>query len=279
MNQLSGEKFQLVLINANKIKLHEECDDDRFKRLIQRFRNEKVLYNPLIVGKYKEDFILIDGANRFEALSRIGCKIILCQLVDYKSNKVDLKSWNHFVYGIRFDEVENFLKKNNFNFSKSNVNELTKSGRYSENLYRLTVLDKDGKSLMVSFNKKIKNVLYGIGLLIKYYAGKYSYDRINSDTNLSKIKEISSENGLLFLFPRFKKKHIVMISNFNDKLPAGITRHIIPNRVLHLKYEISLLKSDNDLKQRNKDLQKIVQQKIDSKKVRLYREPLLIFDE
>ncbi|MEO6693368.1 MAG: hypothetical protein ABIO44_13570, partial [Saprospiraceae bacterium] len=90
---------------------------------------------------------------------------------------------------------------------------------------------------------------------------------------------LSQESGLLFIYPQFKKESIVKIASMKDKLPAGISRHSIPNRVLHLKYPIKNLKSGDNLIQRNKELNKFIEDRIASKKVRLYREPTLIFSE
>jgi hypothetical protein len=49
--------------------------------------------------------------------------------------------------------------------------------------------------------------------------------------------------------------------------------------VLHIKYDIENLKSDKKFDERNNDLNKLIEDKIENKKVRLYREPILIFDE
>jgi hypothetical protein len=115
--------------------------------------------------------------------------------------------------------------------------------------------------------------------LNKYYESKYNYTRIDSDTDLSDISALSPDEGLLFIYPDFKKEHIVKIAQLKQKLPAGITRHLIPNRVLRIKYEIQDLKSGDNLQQRNNELNKLIEQKIQNKKVRLYKEPILIFDE
>jgi hypothetical protein len=87
------------------------------------------------------------------------------------------------------------------------------------------------------------------------------------------------DNGLLFVYPRFRKRHILEISRLAQKLPAGITRHLIPNRVLHIKYDLKLLKGRDDLKKRNLELRNIIREKIAQKKVRVYKEPIIIFDE
>lgn len=103
--------------------------------------------------------------------------------------------------------------------------------------------------------------------------------RIDSDTDVTDINSLSADEGLLFIYPDFSKEDIAAISKLKQKLPAGISRHLIPNRVLHIKILIDALKSSEHLEKRNIELQKYIQFKIDTKKVRLYREPLLIFDE
>jgi hypothetical protein len=116
-------------------------------------------------------------------------------------------------------------------------------------------------------------------MLNKFYEDRYNYSRIDSDTNLNDLESLSPEDGLLFIYPAFGKKDIIKISSFEQKLPAGITRHLIPNRVLHIKYNIDLLRCDSEIDKRNKELREFIDNKIGIKKVRLYREPILVFDE
>ena len=56
MSILSGEKFKLRLIPASEILLHEQSEDNRYSKLIERFKKEKELFNPLIVGKYNDKY-------------------------------------------------------------------------------------------------------------------------------------------------------------------------------------------------------------------------------
>ena len=122
-------------------------------------------------------------------------------------------------------------------------------------------------------------MLKSLSLLNRFYGSNYSYMRIDSDTDVTDIKSLSADEGLLFIYPDFSKEDIAAISKLKQKLPAGISRHLIPNRVLHIKILIDALKSSEHLEKRNVELQKYIQFKIDTKKVRLYREPILIFDE
>jgi hypothetical protein len=277
MAVVAGEKFELKLLKIADVSLHEECEDNRTHKLVERFNHEFILNNPLIVGQYYEKYILVDGANRFEALKNVGCKLILAQLVNYKSPKVQLKSWYHYVNGIVQPELLGYLKINNITCNKGSFDDLTKNPPIHHN--HVYAVSKKGEVLLINMSEDFNQMLSQLRDLNKFYESKYSYVRIDSDTSLEDLDSLSPEDGLLFIYPTFTKEHIVKISEINEKLPAGITRHLIPNRVLHLKYNIDLLRLEDNLDKMNEELKKFVDYKIRIKKVRLYREPVLVFDE
>ncbi len=271
MSFIAGEKFELVLLRSSEIFLHEECEDNRYSKLIDRFRNEQVLFNPLIVGKHNREYFLIDGANRFEALKRIGMKMILAQVVDYSSRDVTLKSWYHLVRGLSFTALKKYLSANKIKFRK-----IQKAGIKKIPVASVGVLTHKNEFYILFFDSLLEKYLESLSKLIKFYEKNYRYDRIDSDSDL---ESISRNDGLIFLYPNFTKNHIQQIAKSSVKLPAGISRHLIPNRVLHIKYPLINLKSDRNITQKNSELQELIKKKIEYKKVRLYREPILIFDE
>ncbi len=273
MSILAGEKFELMLLQSNIVNLHEECEDNRYGKLMERFNRERVLYNPLIVAKYDDKYILIDGANRFEALRNIGCKSILAQLVDYTSNDVTLKTWYHFVSGMSLDDIINYANSNSLSFTEC------QTGQKPESTRQLIVKSTSNQAICINLSHSLEEMLKSLSGLNRYYENEFSYARIDSDTDISDVKKLSPDEGLLFVFPEFSKNDIVTIAGLNQKLPAGISRHLIPNRVLHIKILIDALMTDDNLEKRNEELEKYVQYKIDTNKVRLYREPILVFDE
>ncbi|MBE2216680.1 MAG: hypothetical protein IAE90_00660 [Ignavibacteria bacterium] len=273
MSILAGEKFFLKLLPSDIIALHEECEDNRYGKLLGRFREENVLYNPLIVADLGGKYMLIDGANRFEALRQMECHSILAQVVDYSSPDVILRSWYHFVNEMTLGELEEYLKSAGMSYTKCD------SARRPENRNSLVVTSTGGGTLYIPLDEDLEKMLKSLSLLNRFYGSNYSYMRIDSDTDVTDIKSLSADEGLLFMYPDFSKEDIAAISKLKQKLPAGISRHLIPNRVLHIKILIDALKSSEHLEKRNVELQKYIQFKIDTKKVRLYREPILIFDE
>ena len=273
MPNLSGEKFELRLIRTADILLHEEYENDRSSRLSKRFKAEKVLYNPLILGRYKSRYILIDGANRFEALKRLSCRIVLAQIVNYMDPEFTLKAWYHFVPGMKLADLLKFLKRKKIKYEYTGFD--IKPGKISEVIER----DNNFEAIRIKLSRTARQMLGQIRNLYSYYEFRYRYSRIDSDTDISDLNNVSNREGLLIIYPEFSKENILNISAINHKLPAGITRHLIPNRVLHIKYPIEKLKSHVDLDKKNSELLKFVIHKIENKKVRLYKEPILIFDE
>lgn len=277
MYSFSGENFELKLIRTSGILLHEECEDDRYNKLIERFRKEKVLYNPLIVGEHKGKHILIDGANRFEALRRIGCKTVLAQVVQYNNPRVHLKSWYHFVARLSEDVIGEYLLNNKLAHRITAPIDFME--RFHQRLNFVGVITNRNRAMCIEFSHRLPEMLHQLCNLNKFYEQKFNYNRIDSDVSLSKLKRFLGSNGVLFIYPFFKKVDIVKIASSKGKLPAGITRHILPNRILHIKYSIELMKSDRNLDLRNRELKQLIDNKIDNRKARLYKESIMIFDE
>ena len=175
-------------------------------------------------------------------------------------------------------EMLSCLQEKRIKFKSYNFNAFLRNLK-KRKLNQIGVLSRQKESVSIGLNENFSEMLKGYCILNRFYEKRYNYNRVNSDFKLRSIKEISEKDGLLFIYPEFQKKHIIKIAVLKEKLPAGITRHLVPNRVLHIRFPIVLLKKVGDLKKRNEELRYIVDKKIEHKKVRLYKEPLLIFDE
>src|SRR5438067_5056667 len=89
----------LRLLSAEALVLHEHADEKRVARMEARLKADGYLKNPPIVAPIPGTgrFVVLDGANRTSALERLGCKHILAQVVDYKSDRVQLLTWHHLI--------------------------------------------------------------------------------------------------------------------------------------------------------------------------------------
>ena len=72
---------------------------------------------------------------------------------------------------------------------------------------------------------------------------------------------------------------IIDLARVGARLPAGITRHVIPRRALRINVPLSVLGDDRSLQDKNTWLKDWMKQKIARKEVRYYQESTFLFDE
>jgi cytidyltransferase-like protein len=83
---------RLRMVPVADMRIYEAYDDAKVQRLVAKIRAEQVFFNPVSVVR---ELIVIDGANRFEALKRLGAKHVPCVVYDYSD--VDLLGNVHFI--------------------------------------------------------------------------------------------------------------------------------------------------------------------------------------
>lgn len=83
---------RLRMIPVAELRRFEAHDEAKVARLVEKIRAEETFFNPISVVR---EMIVIDGANRFEALRRIGAKFVPCVVYDY--SEIDLLGNVHFL--------------------------------------------------------------------------------------------------------------------------------------------------------------------------------------
>jgi hypothetical protein len=270
--------FDLEILKIEDIKLHETTEFNRLRNVYDRIAGSKHLMNPVIVGRYDKDLILIDGANRLSTLREIGCKLAIAQVIDYKNKKIKLKRWHHLVYDADLDLIISFCSRLKLEYKYVGYKEGSWILKNKFN-YILTSGIIKNKSILITLPKNFSRLMETLNAFTKLYFNRYEFDRSEEEISLSDLRKYTRRKGTLIEFPCFTKKQIVEIANNHCRLPAGISRHILDNRVLHVRYELAKLMDDTQLEKRQKELEKYLINKIDNNKVRQYRESVIVFDE
>lgn len=79
------------LVDAARLKSHEEIRPELLEKLVQEIKTDGYLRKPVLVeDRY---FVILDGHHRFEALKELGCKRIPCYVVDYFDEAIYLTTW------------------------------------------------------------------------------------------------------------------------------------------------------------------------------------------
>jgi len=114
--------------------------------------------------------------------------------------------------------------------------------------------------------------------IVNIYKSRSKIFRANTD-HLEKLLPYYDDITVLVVFPRYEPAEIIDLARVGARLPAGITRHVIPRRALRINFPLSVLHEERSLPEKNAWLKEWMKQKIALKEVRFYQESTFLFDE
>lgn len=277
---------KLKVIPINKLILHEKAEPDRVKKLAQRIKSDGYFKNPIIAAELSDHnsclfrnsknyeiktckFLVLDGVHRTKALAELGCYDIAVQIVDYFDKRIKVSTWDHLLLGC---SQKKLLEK----VQSTPGLKLIKTGqKEAENLLKRKkivgyFLFKNKEIFAVMSNNDFKDRTEKLNTLMSVCEAVSDVDRI--------LKR-NKNSGAVLVIPNYNKKDIIKVAKKGLVFPAGVTRHIIPNRVLGLDICLLMLKNNLSLSLKNKLLEKFIDKRIKDKRIRFYSESVFIFDE
>ena len=105
-----------------------------------------------------------------------------------------------------------------------------------------------------------------------------SIHRTNFDV-LSELAPYYENISGLVVFPSYTPDDILELAGMGNKVPTGITRHIISPRALRVNVPLALLAGPEPLDEKNAWWHEQFKRKLAGNEVRLYRESTYLFDE
>lgn len=283
-----GELPRLEIVPLSKILLHEEIEPGRLRRVAARIEEDGALRHPPIVAKIPRStkLLLLDGAHRTMALKELAVRNALVQVVDYQDRLIELQRWNHLV---SIEEVEHFLDRVNripgtqLSWHRAPLNGSPFFAR--KNQYAQLILPDRNSMLLLPHKKLARDKpawLSGATSALHEICGLYKdrgfLDRISYD-EFDLVETNYPHFSTLIAFPLLTKQEIVRITRLKQKLPAGITRHLIPKRVLRFNLPLWVLSRDMPTEELNRRLVEMILSRIHEGRIRFYSESTFSFDE
>jgi hypothetical protein len=270
--------------------LHEHADSKRVARLESRLQRDGTLKNPPIVAPIPgtDRYVVLDGANRVSALVSMGSPHVLAQVVDYKSDDVQLYTWYHLITGRTpatfLDEIRE-------------VRGITVEEAPLE-LARSTLADKMILAYLVVPDEREGTRVYLIDgvpgtdhhgtvpstALLNATVDTYKGDphvtihRVSTDDLAELVQYYDHVSGLV-VFPPYTPDDILKLATTGLVVPTGITRHIISPRALRVNVPIAILMSGDPLEQKTAWWNGQLKRKLAANEMRLYQESTYLFDE
>lgn len=274
---------------------HELTDARRVNPLIARLRDESVLRNPPIVaplGKHDERFVVLDGANRTAAFRALNVPHIVAQVVDY--DKVQLSTWHHVITACPSDNLlQQIAQIDGMRLLNTDLMRARAMLARREAIAFVSMDDggpttEDRGVPPVSSPPSSVVVLHGptdlavrtdlLHKLVDLYEGCAKVQRTTSD-NIAEARHAYPDASAIVVFPRYEPAEIIDLVRNGQKVPAGITRHVLPLRALRLNYPMDILRSDDPLSRKQGHLTEWIFERTQSRRVRTYNEPTVLFDE
>lgn len=268
----------LRILPSDALVLHEDTDPDRTERLVAVLKRDQVLKNPPIVAPMpdSERFVVLDGANRTTSILAMGIPHVLVQVVDYDT--VELDTWNHVVTGMPEQELFRAVR---------GIPGLTlEEGNLLQARILLTarrclgyLICPEGEVYIMRGGESLLQEVHLLNQVVHLYKGLGKIYRIKTD-NLHEQEQYYDEIAALMVFPRFTPADIVTLAGMDEKLPTGITRHVIPQRALRLNYDLrELANRERTVGEKNDELMTYIRERLQARRIRVYQESTVLYDE
>jgi L-serine kinase (ATP) / ParB family transcriptional regulator, heme-responsive regulator len=286
MSQTAQSEFKMpdlrIVLSAALVP-HEREDESRAVRLSERLRRSGFLKNPPIVTEALSAdggpcFVVLDGANRVSAARATKLPHVLVQVVRYDDPGIELTTWHHALSGFPAERLEREL---------ASVPGLT-LGQEGLSHARALLARREAIAYVVSDRERALTLHGDRGLyernallnaVVDLYRDRAPFHRVMRDS-LSGARARFSDITALVVFPRFHPDEILEIATSGARLPAGITRHVIPWRALRVNAPLDILADpDRSIGDKNAWLTAWIAERVAQKNVRFYEESTVLFDE
>lgn len=268
---------RLQLVPISLVLPHEIADPGREARIQSRLAAEGILRDPVMVGAVPdlEPFVLLDGTNRRIALQRLGCHLILAQVLNYADPAaVHLRTWCHSAH-----LPLNALLDGIHAIPGIEVSPLPPLGAQDALADRSTLAILLGHHRRYVLTRLAGPIPRPIQLrqLVDLYEERMTREDCAEDEvedTAGHLPEVAAGEAVLVAFPRFSRAQVVQMALQDTPIPAGITRHMIASgRALRVNLPLDLLRSA-DAEAANDALAEYLA----TLHPRAYREPTILFD-
>lgn len=281
--QRRAEKLGLRLVPTDRVFPHERFHPARVERLKQRLMQDGRLVNPPIVAAMSDGrYVVLDGATRITAFKELGIPHIIVQVVDLQRGNVKMNTWFHVVHGGRNQSLVQVVSRvTGLKLTPLPVDHLPHALWERSALGYLVTADRSGYLLELTDKGRGGAESDWIDVLVELVDAYGAWGDVGRtlDTDIDALSAHHPDLAGLFVYPQFSPEIVVQVAERGRLLPAGITRFLIPGRILRLNATLDVLAADISLSAKADWLDRVVEEKLASRGVRYYEEPVMLLDE
>jgi threo-3-hydroxy-L-aspartate ammonia-lyase len=275
--QRPTESLSLAVVPVDQLAPHEAVDESRVVRLMERLRVDGRLMNPPLVAAWRGKYVVLDGATRHMALKRLGFDHVVAQVVSAEMGNFSLHTWYHVISGpagpaVLLAELGKTAGLKLTSLAQSETRDAL--GRHASLCYFQA---RDGSCTLAS----LADGADPVGVMNEMVGRYMAWGRVERtlSTNLDILTGQFPELVAIAVYPQFVAENVFDLAVAGGRLPAGLTRFVVPGRVLRLNADLARLKSQEPLAAKRAWLEQFVHEKLARNRMRYYQEPVILLDE
>ena len=250
----------LRVVPLAEIVPHEDFDPLRVDMLAGRISKAGSQRNPVICIEADTGlFVLLDGATRTAALHHLGLGYVLVQVVP--ADAVTLETWHHVIRNADPDQIVGRIEANE---------DLV----LSDHSGAPGLVTADGRRATVTGSGSKFGVL---SALVDAYIGQWRVNRVVG-ADLGNVPTLFPDWAALIELPTLTVDDVMKAALSDDRLPAGVTRFIVPDRALGVRLGLEVL-ADGAQAERQGQLDRLIEGRVGEGRIRRYPQSVVLFDE
>ena len=273
-----GDALSLVLAPVTNVTPHEAADQKRVQRLVARLKEEGRLVNPPVTTFWNGRYVVLDGATRYAAFKQLGFRDIIVQVVAPHQPGLELHTWYHAISheAETFADLQEQLRRiKGLKLLQLADKELRSALADSRTLCYF--LDRHGRAVLAQDTGE-RDRLQVMNDLVDTYSRWGSVERTML-TDLPRLLAQFPQLQTVAIFPQFAREEVFDAASDGRFLPAGLTRFVIPGRILRLNADLERLQRDEPLADKKAWFDAFLAEKLTRSRLRYYQEPVILLDE
>ncbi len=273
----TNEALSLELVPIEQVVPHEQIDEKRVARLMDRLEEDGRLVNPPVTIFWQGRYVVLDGATRSTAFRRLGYPHLIVQVVRPEQQDFELHTWYHAISSPRpFAELQEVLSQiEGLRLSPLPMSAIQTAFQQPNALCYF--LARDGSATLAQAAHGADRLVV-MNALVAAYTTWGEVERTLL-TDLTRLLAQFPQMTAVAVFPQFQPADVFNSASAGNLLPAGLTRFVIPGRILRLNAELERLKQDEPLAAKRTWFNKFLEEKLARSRLRYYQEPVILLDE
>ncbi len=277
-----SETLDLEIVPIERIIPHEAIDMKRVARLVERLEDDGKLVNPPITTFWKDRYVILDGATRYSALRQLDYRHAIVQVVDKDRAGFQLHTWYHAISAEEGQNSTDFKalaaeldKIGGLRLRSINADE--SQGILSRPEVICYFIDREGRMTLAEIEPDASRLAV-MNNVVNTYNAWGTVER----TLLTDIERLVTQFSRLVavaVYPQFQPEDVFDAAVEGNFLPAGLTRFVIPGRILRLNADLDRLKRDEPPAEKRAWFNDFLAGKLSRSRLRVYQEPVVLLDE